>query len=247
MTPLQLLRQLSFPVPQSYLIAGVGLALLLCRRYRIAMALILAAGTWLYLCSTPAFVSILRSGLELPYPALPASSYPVLDAIVVFGGDTIPTSGAVWQDDPLRMDQNRLGFALALYRAGRAPVMVLSAGKGGAVKMATIVQAEGLPKAALRIEPRARNTHENALYVAQILKREHRLHVLLVTSPFHMPRALAAFRKQGINPMAAPTEPTGPIQTAGHAWLPQRAALLRSRYYLHEYIGLWVYRIRGWA
>ena len=40
------------------------------------------------------------------------------------------------------------------------------------------------------IEPKARTTFENALYCSQIIKSEKFKKVLLVTSDFHLPRAL---------------------------------------------------------
>ncbi|WP_426690155.1 YdcF family protein [Rhodanobacter ginsengiterrae] len=240
-----LLDQLNSPTPQSALIAGLGLLLLLFRHYRIGSLILLLAGAWLYLCATPAFVGLMRDGLESPYPYVPAGTYPQADAIVVFGGDGMPDPRANWEQIPDRINGNRLGFAYQLYREGRAPIMVLSANKGGAIKMARILETKGLPKAALRVESQADSTYQNALYSSRILKQEKLGRVLLVTSPYHMPRALAVLREQGIDAIPAPTMPQVKPTIEGNAWLPHRSALSRSHIYLHEYLGLFAYGLRG--
>ncbi|KQZ79840.1 hypothetical protein ASD55_03920 [Rhodanobacter sp. Root561] len=242
-----LLDRLNSPIWQSCLVAGIGFTLLLLRRYRTGGLLVLVAATWLYLCATPAFVGLMRQNLESQYPYSPATTYPVTDAIVVFGGDGIPDPKSDWQADPDKISRNRLGFAYQLYQAGRAPIIVLSANKGGAIKMARILEIRGIAATSLRIESQADTTYENALYSARILKQEKLDHVLLVTSPHHMPRALAALRKQEIHTIPAPT--MKPVEHAmdSSSWFPRRAALQRSAVYLHEYLGLFAYVLVGRA
>lgn len=242
-----LLDKLNSPTWQSCLLAGIGLLLLIFRRYRTGCTLILFASGWIYLCATPAFVDWMRQGLESRYLFAPASSYPACSAIVVFGGDGMPNPKIDWQAEPDKISRNRLGFAYQLYRAGRAPVMVLSANKGGAIKMAQILETKGISPASLRVESRADSTYENALYSARILKQEKLGRVLLVTSPYHMPRSLAVIRKQGVDAIPAPAMPRPKPAVKGSAWLPDRLSLLLSRIYLHEYFGLLAYSLRGWT
>lgn len=242
-----LLDQMNWPTPQSCLIAGIGLILMLFGRYRTGSLIILLGCAWLYLCATPAFVGLLREGLESHYPYAPASAYPVADAIVVFGGDGMPNPKTNWQEEPDKISRNRLGFAYQLYREGRAPIMVLSANKGGAIKMARILETKGLATSSLRVESQADSTYENALYSSRILKQEKLGRVLLVTSPYHMPRSLAVLRKQGIDVIPAPAMPRAEPAIDGNAWLPHRSAMLHCRVYLHEYLGLFAYGLRGWT
>jgi uncharacterized SAM-binding protein YcdF (DUF218 family) len=65
--------------------------------------------------------------------------------------------------------------------------------------------ADGIPREAFVIEPRSINTRENALETARLIQNLPGKKVLL-TSDFHMYRALRAFRKVGIEvaPMAVP-------------------------------------------
>jgi uncharacterized SAM-binding protein YcdF (DUF218 family) len=72
--------------------------------------------------------------------------------------------------------------------------------------MAEIMHMLGVPRAAILEESGSRNSHENAAYTGHPLLA-HNLHrILLVTSAIAMPRALAAFRHQGIDAIAAPTD-----------------------------------------
>ena len=70
---------------------------------------------------------------------------------------------------------------------------------------------------------------------------------LLVTSAAHMPRAMAIFRRAGI-PVIASTADVQIIDIAyPFAVLPDAYALLATTNAIKEWIGLLVYRMRGWA
>jgi uncharacterized SAM-binding protein YcdF (DUF218 family) len=96
------------------------------------------------------------------------------------------------------------------------------------------------------LEERSRNTAENASYSAEILRNENIAAVVLVTHAAHMPRAVDAFEKHGVEVYAAPTgRRTGHRGTASvQNWLPSSGALDRSRIALHEILGRIWYRIR---
>ena len=69
--------------------------------------------------------------------------------------------------------------------------------------------------------------------------------MLLVTQPWHMPRALWAFARANIDAIPAPTARTyikTPIDAA--MLLPQSTALADSFYALHEILGLIYYRLQ---
>ena len=106
----------------------------------------------------------------------------------------------------------------------------------------------GVPPDAVLIEEQSRSTYENAQHTAQLLQRHEIKQILLVTSALHLPRALATFRAARIDALPAPTdfevmpEPPHPLR-----WLPDAEALFDSTRALKEYLGLWVYRWRGWA
>jgi uncharacterized SAM-binding protein YcdF (DUF218 family) len=92
-------------------------------------------------------------------------------------------------------------------------------------------------------EPRSRNTHENAVRSADILRREGIARVVLVAHGFDMPRARAEFAAQGIDIVAAPTGIATEDFDRVLDWLPSMGALQGSYYALYELLGLAVFRV----
>ena len=113
---------------------------------------------------------------------------------------------------------------------------------------ATLLQEWAVPGQAILLENKSRNTRENALFSRQILQSRGASRILLVTSAFHMPRASAVFRKLGFQVIPAPAN----FQTAEDQGLllrilPSAESLAGSELALKEWLGLLVYRLRGWA
>jgi uncharacterized SAM-binding protein YcdF (DUF218 family) len=123
--------------------------------------------------------------------------------------------------------------------------------------MSEIMQMLGVPRSAILEESASRNSHENAAYTSRLLL-SHNLHrVLLVTSAITMPRALAAFRHEGIEAIAQPTDFTpdlggdsrtgvSELEVDALNLLPDPQTLVESNAALHEYLGLALYRLAGW-
>jgi uncharacterized SAM-binding protein YcdF (DUF218 family) len=127
------------------------------------------------------------------------------DALVVLGAG-FRADGAV---SPALTRRAR--YASHLYHAGRAPVLVVTGGTNRrsdpmteAAAMEHILFEAGVPANAVFPEPYARNTAENARFSAAILRSRSWNHVGIVTDPAHMPRALMAFRYEGIAPIPDP-------------------------------------------
>jgi uncharacterized SAM-binding protein YcdF (DUF218 family) len=239
----QQLGRLTHPALHAALLLVIGIFFIYRRRYGAGASAIALGVLWLALCSAPTFATWLQGGLEHPYAQRDASDYPKVDAIVVLGGGKLPNDPD-WDSDDPDMQATRLGFGLQLFQDGRAGTLLLS-GADQAVKMAHRLQQAGVPDAALIVEGASRNTHQNALYSIAILRQRKLRNVLLVTSGIHMPRAEASFAREGIAviPAPAPDEYRGPSSS----WWPRRAALTLSARCLREYLGMWVYRVRGWV
>lgn len=245
---LDVLHPLSWPMVQAGIVAAVGLLLLATRHHRFALLLALLAAMWLWLCATPAFATWLQQGLQDRYPRRAATDYPAVQAIVVLSGSDLPRTPGRRRANAAAAPATRVGFGLELYRAGAAPVILLSGGDGAALRMAGALRRQGVPAGALRVETRSSSTHENALYSAEILKREHRHRILLVTSAMDMLRAAACFRHEGLAVVPAPVPHSlAWLQDNRPAWWPQHRALYLSSRCLHEYLGLVAYELLGWA
>ena len=61
--------------------------------------------------------------------------------------------------------------------------------------MRDIAIAQGIPPDRIELEPRARNTYENVMYVQGMLRERNWRNVLLVSSPYHMRRAMMVWKK----------------------------------------------------
>jgi uncharacterized SAM-binding protein YcdF (DUF218 family) len=93
-------------------------------------------------------------------------------------------------------------------------------------------------------EERSRNTFENALFSADVLRHAGVGSALVVAHPWDMARALWCFRAVGYPVVPSPTAEDASPKLSAAAFLPQVPALLRSYYALHELIGLAWYRLR---
>jgi uncharacterized SAM-binding protein YcdF (DUF218 family) len=242
------LHPLSWPAIQAAVVGTIGLLLLALRRYRTGVFLAVLAAAWIWLCATPSFATWLHQGLQDGYPPRAAAAYPEAQAIVVLGGSDLLRSSRPGRANDGSVSPSRVGFGLALYQAERAPIVLLSGGGGAAIKMARTLSREGVPAGALQTETRSSNTHENALYSAAILQREHKQRILLVTSAMDMPRASASFERQGLTVIPAPV-PYDPdwLGVTQHDWWPRHRALYLTSRCLHEIVGLWAFKLLGWA
>jgi uncharacterized SAM-binding protein YcdF (DUF218 family) len=68
------------------------------------------------------------------------------------------------------------------------------------------LDAMGVPRERVTLETRARNTAENATYSKQIAQPKQGERWLVVTSAFHMPRAIGCFRRAGFDVEAYPVD-----------------------------------------
>jgi uncharacterized SAM-binding protein YcdF (DUF218 family) len=220
----------------------------------LALVLLLAGGnTWV--------ANQLVQSLEWQH--IPTFELPTADAIVVLGGGIKPeTPPRPWVDVSEAGDRTLYGAQL--YREGKAPLVILSGGRidwkdGGSPEsadMARIVEALGVPATAILQDPSSLNTYENAVNVRQILQERNLNRVLLVTSAMHMPRSLKIFQKQGIEAVPAPTdflvternaeEASQTTEGLALSLIPDAEPLQQTTRALKEYLGLVVYRLKGW-
>lgn len=251
----KLLSQLAYPLGASLGLASVALLLVLLGRVRLALFSLAAGILWLALWSMPVVSDRLRLSLEGRYAQQGIETLPAADAAVVLGGG-VRGAPPGWSYPDLGRAADRVWHAARLYHAGKVPRIIVSGGglpwlgeRGAeADAMRRLLADLGVPPEVVLTEARSRTTRENALFTAEILGEEAIERVLLVTSALHMPRALASFRAVGVDAMPAVTdfevmpEPAHPIR-----WVPDAEALSDSTRALKEYLGLWVYRRRGWA
>lgn len=131
------------------------------------------------------------------------------DAIIVLGA-------AQYAGRPSPVLQARLDHALALYKRGLSPYIVLTGGRGDGDTQSEAgagrryLTQRGIPARALLWEDEGRTTFASMLHAADTLSRIDATTVLLVSDPFHMLRLSVLARLHGLTPKVSPTR-TSPI------------------------------------
>ncbi|MBW1779679.1 MAG: envelope biogenesis factor ElyC [Deltaproteobacteria bacterium] len=110
--------------------------------------------------------------------------------------------------------------------------------------MADVARFLGIDKRDMILESRSNDTKDQARLIRPIVDKKP---FVLVTSAIHMPRSMALFRKEGLNPIPAPAGQTGDVkQVLTPAWFfPSAHALEGSSRAVHEYLGLIWAKLRG--
>jgi len=162
------------------------------------------------------------------------------DAVVVFAGGVGETGKAGGGA------QERLNEAVALYRAGYVTHLVLSSGYVYSYREAEVMRdlavAQGVPLSAITLEERATNTYENVRFSDQILRARGWRSILLVSSPYHMRRALMVWHKLAPDVTVTPAPPPR-SQFYDHS---RGATLEQVRGILYEYLAIVGYWRKGW-
>lgn len=245
---LKFLTQLALP-PASMavgLLLGGVLALLGLRRLGLVVAALAIAQT-LVMSFPPvsdALLMPLQDRARAEAAQAPACCY---EAIVVLGGGVTPAVPPFVTEPDLADAADRVWYAAQLYHRGLARRIVVSGGSlvSGTVKLAT-TEAEamrrflidlGVPSEAIVSEGRSLNTRQNIDNVRQMVGEAR---VALVTSAFHMPRALKLARQGNLVVGAFPTDWRLPAaaRPSWENWVPSIAAMAWSGISLREHIAL---------
>lgn len=197
--------------------------------------------------------ALLLRPLEDRFPQPPADM-PAPDGIVVLGGSTDESISAA-RDQPTISDAaTRITAAVELARRYPGARLVFSGGSGRLL-LHPRTEADdtqrlwvglGVGPERITVEDRSRNTDENARFTAALVKPAPGSTWLLVTSAFHMPRAVGLFRAAGFPVIPYPVD----FRTTG-TWedvLPPRsvtAGLARFETATREWVGLATYRLTG--
>jgi len=182
--------------------------------------------------------------LEMPAP----------DGIIVLGGGMDERIGAARGQPQLNDAGERMTAGVALARAFPQAKLIFSGGSGALIPQAE-TEAEaarkfwrdmGVPERQMMFEDKSRNTYENALFTQALVHPGAGERWLVVTSAWHMPRAMGVFRALGMNPVAFPVDfrtfGTGEdLKPPGDGAMAVRNAETAAR----EWIGLLAYWLTG--
>lgn len=201
---------------------------------------------------TPLGALVLRP-LEDRFPQ-PSADMPPPDGIVVLGGSTDEIISAARDQATISDAATRVTAAVELARRYPAARLMFSGGSGRLLPHAR-TEAEdtrrlwiglGVAPERITVEDRSRNTDENARFTAALVRPAPGARWLLVTSAFHMPRAVGLFRAAGFPVIPYPVD----YRTTGtwdDTWPPRNvtAGLSRFEVAAREWVGLLAYRLTG--
>jgi uncharacterized SAM-binding protein YcdF (DUF218 family) len=238
-------------VPPASLAAGtiLGLLLLALGWRRLGWAAILTAAVVTSVISWPPLGDVLLHYVEdqsrVAAQAAPRCCY---DAIVVLGGGIAPATPPEREYPSLTDSSDRVWTAARLYKQGVAPRIIVSGGgflaenNGPATTEAEAMRRFlvelGVPDSAIVDEGESVNTIENIRNVREIVQDRP---VALVTSAYHMPRALRIARAAKLNAAAFPVDfhALRSARPPWENWLPTIEGMSETIEALHEIAGMW--------
>jgi uncharacterized SAM-binding protein YcdF (DUF218 family) len=193
-------------LPANFLV-GIGLvgAILLATRFAaLGRKLMIASVALLAICGFSPIGNLMLYSLEQRFPPWNATKG-APDGVVVLGGPIDPDLSAAHGVPVTSAAADRLIMAAALGRQYPDLRIIYSGGSANLISgdareadyAAKVFESLGIPRAQLTMERRARNTFENAEYSKAIAAPKAGERWLLVTSAYHMPRAVGVFRQAG--------------------------------------------------
>src|SRR3989304_2759372 len=200
----------SLLLPISLLIAVIGFGILFIKKHpRIGRTFVAAGLGFFYLFSIQPVADALIRPLENTYPPYKASASSP-DNIIILGGGVTDLSWIGLKPEPSSHSLARLVCGITLYRRIPGSNIIISGGSGDPKKQG-ISEADTMKDAAVSlgvaakdiiVESNSRNTLESAL----ALKKIGRGRGILVTSAYHMKRAVAMLNKMDMDVIAAPAD-----------------------------------------
>ncbi|GAB3894987.1 YdcF family protein [Spirosoma agri] len=244
--------------PAGWLLTALVVALFtkkaLLRRRMVLVALLV-----FYVFGNPFLMNELALAWEYPPTVIPADSTQRV-AVVLTGGMTNTKKETPDHRYLLSHEADRAGQALYLYKTSVVQKILISGGSGDlpfqerdvndeGQMIARFLETAGVRPADIILEDKSRNTRENAVFSAKLLrKRFPAYQYVVVTSAFHMRRALGCFRKEGILALPFPGAFMSSRRSfAPSEWLlPHEEPFANAYYLVKELVGYTTYRLVGY-
>lgn len=241
-----------FAKPSSLLILAflLGLVLTRSRYYDVGRRLAWIAGSLIVICGLLPVGYWLLSPLQNRFPKPPFTAPPALVILLTGAEQTQMTSrhGDVHVNS---FGDRLLAMAELAHEFDQATLMI-SGGLGRGLTQADaagrFIASTGVGGSRIILDRFSTRTADSAEFVGNYISETETVGpIWLVTSAFHMPRAIASFRAHGIDPVPYPTDyrefrlsgPNAPIAID----VPENLFLLDLA--AHEWVGLVAYRLTG--
>jgi uncharacterized SAM-binding protein YcdF (DUF218 family) len=244
-----------FAIPSNLvmMVALLGAALVRTRYARAGWRLLIGGLVALAVIGLSPLGNALILPLEQRFPPWEAGQG-VPDGIVVLGGAISPDVSAARNSLALNEAAERVTVVADLARRYPTARIIYSGGIGNLLQTGgteaevavRVFETFGIPSERVMAEVRSRNTVENAIFSRDLANPKPGERWLLVTSAYHMPRAVGVFRNVGFPVEAYPVD----WRTRGpeDALLPFPTlgdGIRRTDTAVREWVGLAVYWLTG--
>jgi len=243
-----------YPIGFTFLLGIIGAIFLVLGNKKLTLIIWGLGIIYITICSLPIVSDWLVGSLEKKSKYLKLNIVPKADVIIVFGG-VIRREFPDYPFPDLDLAADRIWHAARLYHDNKAPKVILSGGRNDwernspsqAKTMAIFLKDLGVPEDDIILEEESRNTFENAIYCKRIMISEKMKNALLVTSALHMPRSKSIMEKIKIKFIPISTDFII-VNNKTEIWdlLPNASSLNKTTFAIHEWIGIFVYKWRGW-
>ena len=201
------------PLSLTMILVALGLLLALRRRKGFGLTLVALGLFVLMVSGLTTTGALLLQPLEARYER-PVSFPEDAKGIIVLGGGTKNEVSAARRSYQLAEAGERYVEAVRLALAhDSVPILIAGgigslddAGESDAKSSARLFEAFGIDPERIRTESLSRNTYENAVNSAELLDPRQGDVYVLITSAYHMPRALALYQKAGFDVVAWPVD-----------------------------------------
>lgn len=240
-----------FLLPPGIFVILLTLSAIWLRHLRPLSTIVVMMGVLLYLLSIPLTADRVMRTLESRFQPS-GSQVAKADVLVMLGaGATLDTPNVGGSGNLSGSGANRLLTTAELYNQTKLPIIV----SGGQVfpddgNEAQIAKRQltllGVPANKVILEDQSKNTEQNALFTTRLLKQYGFQHPLLITSAFHMQRAVLDFTQQGVAVLPYPTDyqVSQSFHLYANQFVPSAQSLSLLSTAIHEYLGIFAAKLK---
>ena len=236
------------PLPLGVLFVLLGLFFLYKKQFNKARFILLFSVFWLFTFSYDPVANKLLYQIESSYPSLQQAPQDTKYIYLLGGGhnddETLPITSQVSNEAVVRLNE-----AIRLYRQLEGKAKIIVSGYSGphnqtphAIMQKRLAHALGIPINDLIVSPEPQDTEDEAINAQKIIGKQN---FILVTSAYHMKRAMKWFEKQNLHPIPAPTYHQASKSNQNFTDILSPIALIKSRVVFHEFLGMIWQKIKG--
>lgn len=236
------------PLPIGVFFIALALLLLYRNKTKPAKSMLTLSILWLFFFSYPPVANTLLYSIESNNPTLHKAPEDIKYIYVLGGGhhtdESLPITSQVVETSVVRLSEG-----IRLYHQLHEEASIIVSGYSGlfdptthAVMQKELALALGVKKEKIILRPEPRDTEEEAKAAKELVGDEP---FILVTSASHMTRSMNFFKKEGLDPIPAPTNHLASIQHPNYTKFFSSDALEKSSIVFHELLGLVWQKLKG--